>query len=87
LVITYLVDAVDDPEYNEVRLEVSGLSLESLKGLLKLNQPPNLPFGKVVSADPETYPESPEDVVSMLASLTRGPSLGEKFLAVSMAIL
>jgi hypothetical protein len=68
-------------------LEVFGLSLESLEELLKRNRPLNLPLGEIGSANPETYPESLEDVVVMLASLMRGLSRGEKFLVASMPLL
>jgi hypothetical protein len=84
---TYSVDAIEDPECNEVRLEVSGLSLKCLKELPNLNKPESLPLGKSVSINPETYPESPEDVVVMLSSEKRGPSCAAAFIVASVALL
>lgn len=84
---TYSVGSVEEPECNEVRFEVSSLSLEFLEELLKQNRPESLLLGGFVSANPETYPESPEDVVVILASLLRGPSREEKFMVASVALL
>jgi hypothetical protein len=49
----------------------------SFEELPKRNKPESLPLDETVSGDPETYPESPESVVVMLASLSRFPSRNE----------
>lgn len=63
------------------------MSLERPRALPNLKRPPILPFGKPFPDNPETYPESLEDAVMTLVSLTQDPFPRLSLLLVLISLL